>query len=185
MTSRKGPKSKRHTTTKEVVGAPPSEASAVHERGGLVQSEHAIKDSTNSRADMPMDTEKSDFRWKFERHSENFRFFIDQGLKAVGLFYAIVGGIISIYFARGPERNNDVLKALLGAPLVLSLVLGLTFIVGGFLWRSATNKISPASGISRMTNVLNFGLVTWLAWIFGVLFLATGGALIWLIRRLT
>ncbi|MDQ1637663.1 MAG: hypothetical protein QOF62_1002 [Pyrinomonadaceae bacterium] len=185
MTSPEDPKSEDHNQTKETVSAPPSNISVVHERERLVQSEQAASKCTNSEADILTAAEKADFRWKFERHSENFRFFIAQGLKAVGLFYAIVGGIISIYFSREPDRNNDVLKVLLGAPFVLSLVLGITFVVGGFLWRSATNRIIPTTGVSRMTNVLNFGLVTWLAWIFGVLFFALGGSLIGLIFRLT
>lgn len=183
MTSPEDPKSKHKT--QESIGSSPSEAGAIHERGSLAQPEHTVISSINSDADSWTDADKADFKWKFEKHSENFRFFIEQGLKAVGLFYAIVGGILSIYFAKEPDKNDEVLKVLLWAPFVISLVLGFTFIVGGILWRNATNEIIPPADRPRTTNVLNFGLLTWLAWIFGLLFFAIGGALVWLIYRLT
>lgn len=181
MASPKDPKPHQIQTNKPE-STPPSKEGVVHEPERLVPTAAV---SPNSPVETVADTEKADFRWKFENHSKNFRFFIDQGLKAVGLFYAIVGGIISIYFSRDPGKNTEVLKILLGVPFVLSLVLGVTFVAGAELWRRATKKIIPTARVSTMTNVLNFGLLNWLAWVFGVLFLVTGGALFWLISKLT
>jgi hypothetical protein len=124
------PKSKHKTQTKESIDSSLSGAGAIPEQGSIAQPEHTVIGLINPEADSWTDADKADFKWKFEKHSENFRFFIEQGLKAVGLFYAIVGGILSIYFAKEPDKNDEVLKVLLWAPLVISLVLGFTFIGG-------------------------------------------------------
>ena len=62
------------------------------------------------------DYQKADLKWEFEKHLDNFRFFLDLALKAVGLFYVVVGGILSIYFAKEPNKNHEVVKFLLWAP---------------------------------------------------------------------
>jgi len=104
-------------------------------------------------------------------------------LKAVGLFYAILGGILSIYFAKD-SKNEDVVKFLLVAPLIMSIILGLAFLIGGYLWQGATPRAKDIADKLKMTTAPNFNLLTWLLYVFGLTFLATGAGLIWLIYRL-
>lgn len=127
--------------------------------------------------------ERDRLQWEFEKFLANFTFFLDLALKAVGLFYAILGGILSIYFAKD-SKNEDVVKFLLFAPLFMSIILGLAFLIGGFLWQGATPKANDIANKLGMTTAPNFKLLTWLLYVFGLTFLATGAGLIWLIYRL-
>jgi hypothetical protein len=129
------------------------------------------------------DTERAKLQWEFEKFLANFTFFLDLGLKAVGLFYAVLGGILSIYFVKDAV-NKDVVKFLLYAPLIMSIILGLTFFIGGKLWEGAIPKAKSIANRLGMTTTPDFRLLTWLLYVFGLTFLLTTLGLGWLIFRL-
>jgi uncharacterized membrane protein YhaH (DUF805 family) len=132
------------------------------------------------RLDCVSDDELKHLKWEVDKHLENFRFFLDLSLKAVVLFYAIVGGILSILFSKKPGETSPVVTILLYAPLFMSLILGVAFFVGARYWHDATRKIRPVVRI-LMLKVPDFQLLTGLLIVFGVSFIASAGALVWLL----
>ncbi len=131
------------------------------------------------RLDCVSDDELKHLKWEVDKHLENFRFFLDLSLKAVVLFYAIVGGILSILFSKKPDET-PVVTILLYAPLFMSLILGVAFFFGARYWHDATRKIRPVVRI-LMLKVPDFQLLTGLLIVFGVSFIASAGALVWLL----
>jgi hypothetical protein len=130
------------------------------------------------------DSEIAELKWELEKHLENFRFFLDLGLKAVGLFYAILGGILSIYFAKTTDKNNEVVKVLLWVPFLISMILGVFFLIGAKLMKDAAIKLDDISKTLKMIKSPDFSILTWLLLVFGISFFVTGGTLVWLYYRL-
>jgi hypothetical protein len=162
---------------------PPSGDS--NEQGILIDSGKSPAAISNLKEDCVTDSEEARLKWELEKHLENFRFFLDLGLKAVGLFYAILGGILSIYFAKAADKNAEVMKVLLWVPFLISVILGVIFLIGARLMRDATIKLNDISRNLRMRKPPDFSLLTWLLVVFGASFLVTGASLVWLYYRLT
>lgn len=161
----------------------PTAHGAVGEPKGMVMSGGNALVHPSPEDNAVPDSERAGLQWEFEKFLANFTFFLDLALKAVGLFYAILGGILSIYFAKD-SKNEDVVKFLLFAPLIMSIILGLAFLIGGYLWQGAAPRAKDIADKLKMTTAPNFNLLTWLLYVFGFAFLATGAGLIWLIYRL-
>jgi hypothetical protein len=137
----------------------------------------------SSEANAPPDYERAKLQWEFEKFLANFTSFLDLGLKAVVFFYAVLGGILSIYFAKD-SANKDVVKFLLYAPLIMSLILTATFFLGAWTWSRAIPNAREIAKRLEMTTTPKFELLTWLLVVFGLTFIATGLGLFWLINRL-
>jgi hypothetical protein len=130
------------------------------------------------------DTERTKLQWEFEKFLANFTFFLDLALKAAIFFYAVLGGILSIYFAKDVV-NKDVVKFLLYAPLIMSIILTLSFFIGGNLWKGAVPSAKNIADRLEMTTAPDFRLLTWILYVSGFTFLATAAGLLWLIYRLS
>ncbi len=98
-------------------------------------------------------------RWEYEQFLAKFMFFLDLGWKAVGLFYAILGGILAIYFAK-ESSNKDVVKFLLYAPLIMSIILSFIFSASGFVWVNRIPKVDEIVKKLEMTTTPNFRILT-------------------------
>ncbi|HLM01774.1 MAG TPA: hypothetical protein VK400_12020 [Pyrinomonadaceae bacterium] len=79
------------------------------------------------------DKKRIKLQWKYEQFYAQFMFLLDLGWKAVGLFYAILGGILVLSFAK-ESSAKDVIKFLLYAPLFMSIILSVIFFFCGVLW---------------------------------------------------
>ena len=120
---------------------------------------------------------KEILRWGAERYFENTRFFLDLGVKGVGIFYAILGGILSIYFARNTEKHGDVISFFLLVPLIISLSLGIVFFIGAIAWRKAAVKLNMISTELGLGVIPTLFFITCLIIALGILFIFTGIAL--------
>ncbi len=129
------------------------------------------------------DSERANLQWEIEKFLANFTFFLDLSWKALGLFFAILGGILAIYFGKD-SSNKDVIKFLLVAPLIMSIILSLIFFASGKLWMNLIPKIDDIAKKLEMTTTPNFRLLTSLFYVFGLTLIATAAGLIWLIGRL-
>ncbi|MDT4953152.1 MAG: hypothetical protein QOJ02_1290 [Acidobacteriota bacterium] len=127
------------------------------------------------------DEERAKLQKEYDVHIHSYEFYLEYGLKAVAVFYAVIGGILSIYFSGNRRVDSSVLIILLGLPVFMSVILGLTFLWGAKKWRKMSEhiqKIADKLGIERPPDIV---LLTYLLWIFGFLYIVTGGALLWLI----
>jgi hypothetical protein len=146
--------------------------------------EAAILDRLKSKGPVLTQEEKAELEKEYERYTHAHEFYFTLSLQAVAFFYAIVGGILSIYFGGSGKVNRDVIRILLGVPILMSVILGVAFVYGGFLWRDVTKYIHGIAGMLKIIRVTNVELLTYLLWGFGLLFLGVGGALFWLMRGL-
>lgn len=129
--------------------------------------------------------EKAALGKEYASYLRAHEFYFTLSLQAVAFFYAIVGGILSIYFAGEGKDKDPVLVILLGVPLVMSVILGGAFVVGGYLWRNVAKHVECVARMLRIIRVPDVELLTYLLWLFGFLFLVVGGGLTWLITRVT
>ncbi|HEV7396948.1 MAG TPA: hypothetical protein VGN86_10595 [Pyrinomonadaceae bacterium] len=120
-------------------------------------------------------------KWEREidRIYRSYEFHLDFGLKAVGFYYAILGGILSIYFS-GSGSNRQVLLVLLGLPIVLGFFLAGFFIYGGCLWRGEAKYMHRIAGKLRLPKIRKVEILSYLLWLFGGLFGVVAVFLIWL-----
>lgn len=51
---------------------------------------------------------------EYQGHIRSYEFYLEYGLKAVAVFYAVIGGILSIYFSGSKQVDRSVVKVLLG-----------------------------------------------------------------------
>lgn len=67
-------------------------------------------------------------RWtkEFDRLNRSLEFHTDYGLKAVAFFYAVLGGILSVFFGKDLEFRSASI-VLLGVPIIMSWILGYYF----------------------------------------------------------
>jgi hypothetical protein len=120
-------------------------------------------------------------KWELEKYLKLYEFYFDIALKAVGLFAAIVGTILSIYF--GKDADPNVKRFLLQAPLIVSMVLGGIFIVGGMWWWRVSAKEKWIARHLKMVQLPEIAVLTYLLWVFGILFFAVAYGLSWLMSR--
>lgn len=119
---------------------------------------------------------------EFARLNSSFEFYLEFGLKAVAFFYAVLGGVLSIYFGLS-EGFHSAIIILLGVPILISLVLGYYFIRGAQLWRKHTVYLCQLAGklsIERQPDVEYLGK---LLRAFGALFFVTSISLLLLLGR--
>ena len=180
MTSRKT--EVKHSAQSSMSNSPTSPD--VNEQGKVTLPTRAQSAMNYPNTGALSEAESADLKWEVGVHMENFRFFLDLGLKAVVLFYAIAGGILSVYFAKNTEKNNEVLKILLWIPFIVSMILGTGFFVGAGLMKKATRDLTHLCRKAQMKKIPDFPLLTWLFVVFGALFFVTGAALVWLYYRL-
>jgi hypothetical protein len=131
---------------------------------------------------MTIEDEDINPEWEINEHSRNYRFFFDFALKAIGLYFAIIYGMLSI-IGRDPSPNREVLKFLFAFSFGMSVILFCSFTIGGWLWRRATKKIKPIAK-KKMKYAPDFALLYWLLWLYGTAILAVGIALLILLNRL-
>ncbi len=142
------------------------------------------KDSGDEAANVMKDSERAKFQWEYEQFLAKFTFFLDLGWKAVGLFYAVLGGILAIYFTKD-LKEPSVVKFLLYAPLVISIILSLIFSGCGILWWGLISKVDTIAKVElKMTTTPNFRILTSLFFVFTLALGFTALGLWWLIEQL-
>ncbi len=133
---------------------------------------------------MNNEEEKAKWEKEIDRLYRAYESHLDLGLKAVGFFYAILGGILSIYFSGSGRISRDVVIVLLGLPILMSIILGSIFLYGDWLWRSEVAFIREKAEEFKVRIWLKVELLSYALRIFGLLFFIVGAFLIWLITRL-
>ena len=108
-----------------------------------------------------------------------FKDYSDLAVKAVGIFAAVVGGILSISFTLG--ANDDVKRLLLQAAFIMSLFMGGVYIVCGFLWFRVSNEVKWIG--TQQLKMVKFPDVIYLSYllvVFGVLLFFAAAGVDWL-----
>ena len=119
---------------------------------------------------------------EFKLYGGFFQFFLDFGLKANVFFYGITGVIITILYnsnAPGADKGikerlgTHVAGLLIGTPLVIGVMLGLSFLAGAFLWWRIVRDVTRArkSGEISLTVRPYLNYLTWMLALFGGVFL--------------
>jgi hypothetical protein len=119
--------------------------------------------------------------WEVEKHLSLYKDYSDFGIKAVGIFAATVGGVLSISFGGGADPA--VKWFLLQAAFIMSLVMGFIFIGCGALWFHTSIKVKWIARKLKMIKSPDIVYLSYLLWIFGILFLVVAGGLDWLKSR--
>jgi hypothetical protein len=128
------------------------------------------------------DEERVKLQWQYEQFYAQFMFLLDLGWKAVGLFYAVLGGILIVSFAKDPS-DKHVIKFLLYAPYCMSITLSAIFLFCGVLWLFRIRKFNTKVASLYMTT-LNFHFLNLLYFVFGGVLAGTTCGLRWLIEQL-
>lgn len=119
--------------------------------------------------------------WELDKHLSLYKDYSDFGVKAVGIFAATVGGILSLSFGIG--TNPDVKWFLLQAAFIMSLVMGGIFIGCGILWLHTSIKVKWIARKLKMIKAPDIVYLSYLLWIFGILFWVVAVGLNWLKSR--
>ncbi|HEX7997702.1 MAG TPA: hypothetical protein VF528_04880 [Pyrinomonadaceae bacterium] len=162
-----------------------------------VQTLGSTKDALEQPADRILPSflspeDRTNLEKEYDRHIHFYEFYLEYGLKSVAVYYAVVGGILSIYYAAGGQINKAVIGVLLFLSLLMSLALGVTFIWGRMKWQKMEKHINELAEQLKIikhpdVNLLkppDIKLLTFLLLLFGVLYFVTAAALGWLIRQL-
>jgi hypothetical protein len=150
----------------------------------IVKSGDKTISSSSSEDNVIKDSERAGFQWEYEQFLAKFTFFLDLGWKAVGLFYAVLGGILAIYFTK-EVKEPSVVKFLLYAPFYMSIILSLIFFGCGILWWRLISKVDPIAKVKlKMTTTPNFKILTSLFFVFTFALGFTAWGLWWLIEQL-
>ena len=88
--------------------------------------------------------EKVKLEEQYARHMDDYRFYLDFGLKANGVFYAVLGTTLSLYFSNNPNLDKGLVIFFLLVPIIVSMVLGGVCLVGAYLW-AVSQRISIQS----------------------------------------
>jgi hypothetical protein len=126
----------------------------------------------------PSELSKEELKWELEQHLSLFKDYSDLAVKAVGIFAAVVGGILSISFTLG--SNPDVKRLLLQAAYVMSLIMGGISIVCGFLWFRVSNEARWIGKQLKMVKFPDIIYLSYLLWVFAVLFFVAAAGVDWL-----
>lgn len=131
------------------------------------------------------DDEKVKLEKQYARHMDDYRFYLDFGLKATGVFYAVLGTTLSLYFSNNPNLDRGLVIFFLLVPIAVSLILGGVCLAGAILWGCVSKYFYTIAEVVEIVMVHQVGVLTWLLSIFGVLFVCIGIALILLMIYLT
>lgn len=179
--------SKEENTRPTIVKDPSHIYEQIEDIGGeatIVKSGDTTVSSSSSEDNVIEDSERAMFQWEYEQFLAKFMFFLDLGWKAVGLFYAVLGGILAIYFTKD-LKEPDVVKFLLYAPFYMCIILSLIFFGCGILWWGLISKVDDIVNKNlKMTTTPNFRILTSLFFVFTVALGFTAWGLSWLIGRL-
>ena len=130
----------------------------------------------NFSEDSEMSTERlKRLEWELEQHLSLFKNYSGLAIQAVGIFAAVVGGILSISFAG--EGDVNVKRLLLQATLIMSVIMGCIFALCGLLWFRVSNR---AKWIGRRLKMIKFPdiiYLSYLLWVFAALFFVAAAAL--------
>lgn len=116
--------------------------------------------------------------WRqYQLNIELYKGYLDLAVKINVFYYAITGAILSFYFT----NQNDLTKFSLVLPLVMSVALGVFFVIGAVLARvprQETFKIRDALSLKAAPEI---GVLILLLFIFAVLLFVVAGGLAWLL----
>lgn len=116
--------------------------------------------------------------WRqYELNVDLYKGYLDLVVKINVFYYAITGAILSFYFA----NQNDLTKLSLLLPLIMSVALGVFFVVGALLARiprQETFDIRDALGLKAAPEI---GVLILLLSIFAALMFVVAGGLAWLL----
>jgi hypothetical protein len=122
---------------------------------------------------------------EFDRLNRSLEFHTDFALKAVAFFYAVVGGVLSVFFGTGGGFRSASI-VLLGVPIIISWILGYYFLYGAVIWDDDADymrRLQYRLGFEKLTKI---ELLSELLRVFAVLFFVTGALLIvlliWVLR---
>ncbi len=170
-------------------------ATKTDEPGNLVGSDQTLTAKINKLMRLTRDDparlaikfseeEKVKLEEQYARHMDDYRFYLDFGLKANGVFYAVLGTTLSLYFSNNPNLDKGLVIFFLLVPIIVSMVLGGVCLVGAYLWGRVSKNFYTIAEVIEIVIVHQVGILTWLLCIFGGLFLGIGIALICLMRYL-
>lgn len=123
------------------------------------------------------EVEKTKMENAYLQHKEDYKFYLGFGLQVIGVFYAVLGGILSIYFSNNPNPDKGLIKLFLLLPIFISIILGFLCIFGAIIWTRATAIIYKIAKICEIVIVHKFDILSWLLYIFGGLFIVVAVAL--------
>jgi hypothetical protein len=116
--------------------------------------------------------------WRqYQLNIDLYKGYLDLIVKINVFYYAITGAILSYYFA----NQNNLTKLSLLLPLLMSLALGMFFLIGAWLARvprEETFQIRDALGLMAAPEL---GILILLLGIFALLMFLVAGGLIWLL----
>jgi len=128
--------------------------------------------------------EKVKLRDQYAQHLDAYKFYLDFGLKVNGVFYAVVGTTLSLYFSNNANLDRGLVIFFLLVPIIVSLILGGVCLVGAYFWGGVSKNFYTIAEVIEIVIVHKVGILTCLLYIFGVLFLGIGVALIFLMAYL-
>jgi len=156
----------------------------VSSEANIVKSGENTNISSPPEDNVIKDSERAKLQWEYEQFLAKFMFFLDLGWKAVGLFYAVLGGILAIYFTKD-LKEPSVVKFLLYAPFYMSIILSLIFFGCGILWWRLIPEVNTIAKVKlKMKTIPNFRILTSLFFVFTLALGFTAWGLWWLIGRL-
>jgi hypothetical protein len=116
--------------------------------------------------------------WRqYQLNVDLYKEYLDLVVRMNVFYYAVTGAILSFYFA----HQNDLTKLSLLLPLLMSVALGIFFVIGAWLARvprEETFKIRDALGLMAAPEL---GVLILLLWIFAVSMFVVAGGLFWLL----
>ncbi|MDQ3799618.1 MAG: hypothetical protein M3384_09220 [Acidobacteriota bacterium] len=126
----------------------------------------------------PLDKEKSrKLEWEMDKHLSLFKDYFDYAIKIVGIFAAIVGGILTIAYSTQISLEPEAKKILLTAIVVMSYIMGGIFMLGAVLWYLVVTEMKWIARQIEMIKLPAVGYLSLLLVIFSFLFFAFAFAL--------
>ncbi|HEX8564080.1 MAG TPA: hypothetical protein VF648_00330 [Pyrinomonadaceae bacterium] len=150
---------------------------------GEATSLESIKNTNDSQVNTK--EEKAKWEKEIDRFYRAYEFHLEFVLKAVGFFYAILGGILSISFIGNGKMSKEIVIVLLGFPILMGIILGSIFLYGDWVWRKDIKFIRKKVEEFGIIEIwLKVEILSYALRIFGPLFFIVGIFLFWLITRL-
>jgi hypothetical protein len=114
--------------------------------------------------------------WKeYNYHIDLYKHYLDMGLKAIGLFYAILGAIFSFVLTKGiPRANVNLIAFSLCIPILMSLAFAWTFIRGANLSEQVRCTINIIKSQLKIERAPDVQILSELLRAFGYIFLLVG-----------
>lgn len=116
--------------------------------------------------------------WRqYQLNVDLYKGYLDLIVKINVFYYAITGAILSFYFA----NQNDLTKLSLLLPLLMSVTLGVFFIVGAFLARVPRKETFRIRDVLGLMAAPEIGVLILLLGIFAVLMFVVASGLVWIL----